>query len=146
MRSPDGDILKVLMRILTKELRFLEKGGAACCGISLPQAMAITELGVVKAVSLNELADALNVDKSTMSRTVENLVCKGYALREAHPEDRRSTVIKCTGEGEVVFKSIEEMTDDYYKRLMESIPEDKREQVIESIRLLIEAARKNECC
>jgi hypothetical protein len=36
--------------------------------------------------------------------------------------------------------------DRYYKAIFNSVPEEKREQVLDSLKLLIEAVNKNKCC
>ena len=94
----------------------------------------------------NELAELLILDKSTMSRTINNLVEDGLVVRELHPEDRRYITIKLTEAGKSVFKDIEEGMSKYYKDVFNSIPESNRKQVIDSLKLLIQAVNQNKCC
>ena len=49
----------------------LDRGDAICCGVSLTQCHTIVEIAKAGSISLNELADILTLDKSTVSRTVE---------------------------------------------------------------------------
>jgi len=88
----------------------------------------------------------LTLDKSTMSRTINNLVEEGLVIRELHSEDRRYITIKLTDEGINVFKNIEGGMNEYYKSVFTSIPEVNREQVLDSLKLLIEAVNQNKCC
>jgi len=81
-----------------------------------------------------------------MSRTINNLVESGLVVRELHPEDRRYVTIKLTDEGMNVFKNIESSMEQYYQSIFLSIVEDKREQVLDSLQLIIDAAKKNKCC
>lgn len=67
-------------------------------------------------------------------------------IRELHPEDRRYVTIKLTDEGIQIFKNIEGTMDKYYKNIFMSISEDKREQILDSLKLLIDAVHKNKCC
>lgn len=143
----NGDAyLKKLVRIIMREQAYIDKNEVQCCGVSLPQLYALASINDIKEVSLNELAEVSNVDKSTMSRTVENLVSKELAVREEHPEDRRYTVIRLTKNGCSVANLYEESMDSYYKKIFDSIPEEKKEQVLESLELLIAAVDKNKCC
>jgi DNA-binding MarR family transcriptional regulator len=138
--------LRELIRILVRNLGILEKSEASCCGTTVSQCHAIVEIGRLNEISLNELAELLALDKSTMSRTINNLVESGLVVRELHSEDRRFVTIKLTDEGKGVFESIEGSMEQYYKSIFSSIPEEKREQVLESLQLVIDAARQNKCC
>jgi DNA-binding MarR family transcriptional regulator len=140
------DTLRELVRLLVRKLGILEKSDSCCCGVTLTQCHAIVEIGRKGQISLNELADMLGLDKSTMSRTVNNLVESGLVDREADTGNRRYVVIQLNEKGLEVFKSIEESNEGYYESVMGSIPEEKREQVAESLELLLKAIAKTECC
>lgn len=146
MEKQGDKYLRELIRILVRNLGILEKGEATCCGTTISQCHAIVEIGRTKQISLNELADLLGLDKSTMSRTINNLVENNLVIRETHAEDRRYVTIELTENGKEVYKSIENSMGIYYKQILESIPEDKREQVLESLKLLTDAVKENKCC
>lgn len=146
MENQGSSCLRELIRILERNLGVLEKSDAACCGVTIVQCHAIVEIGRAKEISLIELAELLSVDKSTMSRTVNNLVEAKLVIRELHTEDRRYVTIKLTEEGTEVFENIEGNMGQYYLKIFESIPEGKRNQVLESLKLLTEAIKKNKCC
>lgn len=138
--------IRELVRLFIRNLEILEKNEASCCGITVGQCHAIVEIGRAGSISLNELALLLNLDNSTMSRTVNNLVQQELAQREADPQDRRFVSIRLTEKGGEVFRGIEEEMTLYFNKVFEDIPERKRDQVIESLELLLEAVRKNKCC
>jgi DNA-binding MarR family transcriptional regulator len=142
----DSHYLRELIRILVRNLGILEKGEIPCCGVTISQCHTIVEIGRSGEVSLNELAEILNLDKSTMSRTVNNLVDQNFVIRDIPSEDRRYVKIKLTEEGYKVFKTIENNMEAYYKNILDSIPIDKRNQVIESLKLLVKAVKENKCC
>ena len=146
MENQGSNYLRELIRVLVRNLGILEKSDASCCGVTISQCHAIVEIGRSGEVSLNELAELLALDKSTMSRTINNLVEDGLVIRELDPEDRRYVKIKLTDKGIKIFKDIEESMDRYYKAIFNSVPEEKREQVLDSLKLLIEAVNKNKCC
>jgi len=146
MENRASDYLHELIRVLVRNLGILEKSDASCCGVTISQCHAIVEIGRSGEVSLSELAELLALDKSTMSRTINNLVEDGLVIRELDPEDRRYVKIKLTDKGIKIFKDIEESMDRYYKSIFNSVPEEKREQVLDSLKLLIEAVNKNKCC
>lgn len=146
MKERSGHFLRELIRILIRNLGILEKSEASCCGATLSQCHAIVEIGRAGDISLNELSERLNLDKSTMSRTVKNLVDQGLVIRDIHSEDRRYVKIKLTEEGYKVFKATEDSMEEYYMNIFDSIPMDKRDQVMESLQLLVNVVRENKCC
>lgn len=146
MENQGSHYLRELLRLLVKNLGILEKSDASCCGVTISQCHAIVEIGRAKEISLNELAETLVLDKSTMSRTINNLVDGNLVVRELHPEDRRYVTIKLTETGVKIFNNIEEGMEEYYKTIFTSISEDKREQVLESLKLLAKAIKENKCC
>lgn len=146
MINQGSEILRELIRILVRDLGVLEKSDASCCGVSLAQCHAIVEIGRKEKISLVDLASLLGLDKSTMSRTINNLVESDLVLRDLDLENRRYVIIQLTEKGSSVFRNIEESMDVYYKSIFNSIPENKRGQVLESLQLLKEAVESNKCC
>ena len=146
MISQGSDVLRELLRVLVRNLGILEKSDASCCGVTVTQCHAIVEIGRNEKISLVDLADLLGVDKSTMSRTVNNLVEADLAVRELDAENRRYVIIQLTENGKGVFQNIEQSMESYYENIFGSIQEDKRSQVLESLPLLTDAVRNNRCC
>jgi DNA-binding MarR family transcriptional regulator len=146
MDNKESHFLRELIRVLVRNLGILEESEASCCGTTVSQCHAIVEIGRAKDISLNKLSEILALDKSTMSRTINKLVDSGLAIRELHPEDRRYVSIKLTVEGIKIFDNIESSMEKYYQSIFSSIPEGKREQVLESLQLIINAAKENKCC
>lgn len=146
MMEHGSQTLRELIRVLIRNLGILEKGDASCCGITITQCHAIAEIGRKEKISLIDLADLLCVDKSTMSRTIDNLVEAELALRDPDQENRRYITIRLTEDGQNAFRNIENSMAAYFTSILEQIPEEKREQVFESLRLLTEAAEKCKCC
>lgn len=143
MINQGSGMLRELIRILVRDLGILEKSDASCCGISLAQCHAIVEIGRKETISLVDLSGLLGLDKSTMSRTINNLVESDFVIREADRKNRRYVIIQLTEKGRSVFKDIEESMETYYRDIFNTIPESKREQVLESLALLKEAVESN---
>lgn len=132
------------IRRLEIKMGLLNDSQMNCCKVTMAQCHAIVEIGRAGSISLAELAGILNLDSSTMSRTVNNLVNNGYVLRELDPKDRRYVTIELTESGKAVFKEIESGMEQKFSAILKRIPEDKRAQVIESLELLLEAFES--CC
>jgi len=146
MNNVNSNDLRELIRILVRNLGLLEKDQAGCCGVTLAQCHAIVEIGRSKEINLNNLAELLNLDKSTMSRTIENLVNQNLVLREIHTENRRYIKIKLTEKGVEIFRGIEANMDDYYNNIISLIPADKKNQVLDSLQILVDTLKVTKCC
>lgn len=138
--------LRELIRKLERKLGLLDEQVMSCCGVTMAQCHALVEVGRSKQMSLNELAEMLNLENSTMSRTVNNLVNSELVKRDIDPQDRRYVSISLTENGSKLFEGIEESRNQYYLSIFNAIPQEKREQVIESLELLLEALDSNSCC
>lgn len=138
--------LRELTRLLVRNLGILDKSEASCCGTTIGQCHAIVEIGRAQEISLNELADILKLDNSTMSRTVNNLVDQQLVVREVDAQDRRYVKMKLTNKGVAVYWSIENNMNIYFQSILNDIPEEKHGQIIESLVLLVEAMNNKKCC
>lgn len=146
MTTENEVVLRELLRLLVRDLGLLQKEDAACCGISVTQCHALVEVGRRGQMNLVELSDCLDLDKSTMSRTISSLTESGYVNRTTDNDNRRYVQISLQPEGQAVFKSIEETMNRYYQCIFEAIPEEKRPQVVESLELLLNAVKQSACC
>lgn len=137
--------LRELVRLMERKLGVLEDG-MKCCGVSLAQCHALVEIGRAGSISLIELANLINLDNSTMSRTVNNLVNNQMAERELDPADRRYVTIKLTQAGTKAYNEIESNMEKYFMNIFDAIPENKQDQVLESLQILLKAFAEIECC
>lgn len=138
--------LRESIRQMERKLGVLEESEISCCGITFTQCHALVEIGRAKDISLGDLSEMLNLDNSTMSRTVNNLVNSELAERELDPKDRRYVTIRLTESGKKLFEDIEESMYLYYQRVFQSISAEKQDQVLESLQILLEAISNIECC
>ncbi len=136
-----------------KSIRKLERkllgqldGDTVCCGVTIAQChvlLAVEEKGLT---TITELATELELDKSTLSRTIDGLVTIGLVSRQTDAGNRRSQRISLTARGSEVTKRINGRWNDYFTSLFNRIPEAKHQAVLEGIALLAEAIRVDERC
>lgn len=138
--------LRESVRQLERKLGILEDGEMSCCSLTLAQCHALVEIGRAECISLIELAKLLDLDNSTMSRTVNNLVNSGMAERALDPNDRRYVTIRLTPEGNGDFREIESNMNEYYARIYAAIPPEDRKKVLEGLQILLKAIEDSECC
>jgi DNA-binding MarR family transcriptional regulator len=138
--------LRETVRMLERKLGTLEDFQMSCCGITMAQCHALVEIGRAENISLNELAELLNLESSSMSRTVNNLVNNDLVKRDIDPQDRRYVTITLTESGCTLFKDIEERMNLYFTKVYERLPVNKRDQVLDSLQILLSAIGNMECC
>ena len=143
MEKQGYNYLRELIRVLVRNLGILEKSEVTCCGTTISQCHAIVEIGRAKQISLNEISELLGLEKSTMSRTINNLVEDNSVIRETHAKDRRYINIELTNKGQGIYQNIENSMGIYYKKIFQSIPDDKRQQVLESLEILDNVIKNN---
>jgi DNA-binding MarR family transcriptional regulator len=110
-----------------------------CCGVSIAQCHCLLAIEELKRTTVGELADYLQLDKSTLSRTVESLVQIGFIDRETDPNDRRRTWIYLTETGMKQAEEMHQVNDEYFLHVIDHIPNREQEQVVRSLGLFIDA-------
>lgn len=138
--------LRETVRLLTRRLGLLEKSEASCCDVTLAQCHAIVEIARAGQISLNDLAELLCLDKSTVSRSVDNLVAGGLVERQTDPADRRCLALSLTNRGREVLTDIETRMENYFVGVIANIPAADRQRVIDSLELLARAACQPGSC
>lgn len=111
-----------------------------CCGdVSVAQRVALQLLNATP-MDCSTLAERTGVTKGAVTRLVEGLKKRGWARRKADKRDGRRFVLGLTAAGRKKAKALEELNEATIRRLFDEIPENKRDQVHESLRLLRAAA------
>ena len=96
-----------------------------------------------------ELSEILDLDKSTLSRTVDSLVKEGYVVREIPPDNRRTVKLSLTKKGKMAVDEINVNCDGYYQKLLQDIKPAERAAVMKSLAAVAHAMthiRKNTGC
>lgn len=92
-------------------------------------------------LTIVEIANRQNVEKPTISRTVQRLVDLGYV--ESTPgKDKREKLIQITASGEDVCTEIRETVDQFEKDALLGISEEEQQEVIRILTTVNENLRK----
>lgn len=118
------------------------KQNNCCSGITLKQCHTLLALEDLKTSSLSDLANKLYIDKSSASRSIENLHQLGLVKRETNPENRRETILTLTHKGISLVNNINKDNNEFYQNILEKIPKEKIETIIESLDILSDAIYK----
>jgi len=115
-----------------------------CCGVTVAQCHCLFAIEDLGKTTVGDLADYLNLDKSTLSRTVESLVRLGYVNRENNLDDRRSYLITMSPAGHQQVDKMHIVNDLYFSQVFESIPETDRELIAKHLSLFVDAIKQYE--
>jgi DNA-binding MarR family transcriptional regulator len=89
-----------------------------------------------------ELVDRLHLDRSSVSRLVDRLAARGWVERANGP-DRRTVRLLPTPAGRRVAADVAGARAKRFAALLEAVPADRRDEVLDAIRLLTVAAREH---
>jgi DNA-binding MarR family transcriptional regulator len=130
------------LRVLEREVGLSMASETDCCGVTQAQCHILLETEQRGCTSVTELASLLELDKSTLSRTVDAMYRSGLLDRQVDSCCRRQQVIRLTDKGREKADTINALCDASYRRLFDFIPEQKRRSVLESTALLADAMRR----
>ncbi|OHD55127.1 MAG: hypothetical protein A2Y33_01085 [Spirochaetes bacterium GWF1_51_8] len=136
-----GELRKTL-RILEREIEKVIEDQSGCCGVSFAQCHTLLEIEEIGEVSIKALSERLELDNSTLSRTIDKMVKDGLIHRTENPSDRRYLMLSLTDNGKKTANSIGLMCNGYYRELFENIPVEKHNQIIDSIGILASSMKK----
>lgn len=142
--------LREKVRIIEREAGGVFEGDKACCGVTTAQCHTLLEIGSKGPISLVDLAAKLGLDTSTLSRTIQGLVLLEMVDRQTNEKDRRYVALSLTEQGRRAVDKINSLYNDHFARILELLPEERRETIIKAVGEFADAVRryKNEsgCC
>ncbi|OLO26773.1 hypothetical protein BTR23_22060 [Alkalihalophilus pseudofirmus] len=111
------------------------------CGqpISISEAHTIMEIKLRGEVTQSNLTQILNLEKSTVSRLVQQLEKKEWVNREMSPKDQRMKVLRLSEKGQKVAQRLENSRLEKFDSILANIPENRHKEVIVALELLIQA-------
>lgn len=145
MSTPLRDVrrLRAAIRVLERELALDLRAQTACCGVTTAQCHLLLEIDRRGPSTGGELAEALSLDKSTLSRTLDGLVEARLAARQPHPGDGRAQRVTLTAAGEAAVRRIDGACDGDYRVLLDQVPGSRRAALVAAAEELAEALRRS---
>ena len=114
---PD-DELRQVMRRLVRLGGLLEPHDHGGLKVSLSEVMALGELVDVEAMSQQDLAARLGLEKSTVSRLAGGLEARGWLIRERDPANRRYYRLRLTGDGRDAAQRVGQSLRHHHEKLL----------------------------
>lgn len=139
-----GDMVRKLVRMF----QLFERDQIKVHGFTTTQCYTLLEIDKSGSIPMNALSEKMNLNSSTMTRILDNLVRDGFIVRQKSPEDRRLVLVALSDKGKASAKQLNASVNGYYKKVIESIPEGRLEEVLKSADLLVHAFEKSNpnCC
>ncbi|MBX2862261.1 MAG: MarR family transcriptional regulator [Leptolyngbyaceae cyanobacterium MAG.088] len=116
------------------------------CGqsVTVAEAHALMELTDKTLLSQNELAERLSLEKSTVSRLAKVLERRGWIERNRNHADRRIIQLTLTKDGRRAAEQLATARREKFDRILSSIPKAQRVDVLDSLKILVEAIYESE--
>lgn len=133
-------LIRELFREVTRLTGTLGREKPVVDDLTMTQCHILIEIGD-RAMRHGDLAGALGVDPSSLTRTLTHLEKDGYVKRETNPKSRREVLISLTAKGMDALRKVNRVMDALFEKLLAQIPEEKREVVETGIRVLLEVIR-----
>lgn len=128
------------LTLLFQRFNALQRGEKRCFGVTMSQCVTLELLHREGRRTVRGLAEGLGLDPSTVSRVVDGLEREGlvHRTRDAR-RDRRRVFVSLSDRGRRLARRLEQQADAYCARILERIPRDRRDDVLHTLRVLVEA-------
>lgn len=139
-----GEMVKKLVRVF----QLFERDQIKIHGFTTSQCYTLLEINKSGGLTVSELSDKMNLNASTMTRVLDNLVRDEYVIRDRDESDRRVVTLALTDKGREAVSVLNRSVNDYYKKIIEAIPEGQMEEILKSVGILLNAFEKANpnCC
>jgi DNA-binding MarR family transcriptional regulator len=113
------------------------------CGfqLSTSQVFSLQELED-KALTIGELAERLLLERSSVSRLIDNLEKNGFVSRALNEENRREVLVSLTNKGRNSLQKVREQSLHYYESILEDVSEYDQQQILTGFKLFTKALEK----
>jgi DNA-binding MarR family transcriptional regulator len=132
----DANELSESLTELIRVVQFRDRDRACCYDVSVSQYYALKAVSDAGALTVNELAALLYLDKSTVSRIANGLVEQGYWARERDPADGRVVRLEVTDEGRGLCARIAHDLAREYAELLADLDPEVRSAISQVVRRL----------
>lgn len=125
---------------LVKKYQFRDREQILCWGISVSQCYILETLHAEGALTVGELAKKMHLKISTITRVFNQLVKKGYAIREKDPKDKRIYLCKLTSEGKEIYGKLWSNVYESEKAVLDNFEPEQRKLLIEFLKKMNQSA------
>jgi DNA-binding MarR family transcriptional regulator len=129
------------LRTLERQVELALVTQTECCGVTPAQCHLLLAAEEAGEASVGDLAAVLELDPSTLSRTVDGLVRAGVLERREDPENRRRQLVQLTASGREKADSINDLCDRFYDGLLATLPAGEKDMLVAALPLFARTMR-----
>ena len=149
MNNQNTELMEIFAG-LSQVTRCCRQDVAFCEGVTFHQFMILDALAGKKEMQISDLHKLLAVEKSTTTRLVNPLIQKRLLKREKAQHDSRAATLILTADGKKIHQKVSLCLAGFFQKITQNIPQDKKQQILESIRVFIGAIKNSaadySCC
>lgn len=112
--------------------------------VSMSEVFALRELSEEGALSQQDLAFRLGLEKSTVSRLAAGMEARGWLSREREATNRRSYQLRLTAEGQDVARRVGKDLRDHHAHLLELLTPQERQALTTGLTGLVRAMESHD--
>lgn len=102
-----------------------------------PRARCVLSTALDAGLTQTEIADRIDIDKTTMVVTMDALESAGYAERKPSPTDRRARVVVVTESGREIVAKADGLYEEIVGSVLGSLPQDERDGLVNGLTRLV---------
>jgi DNA-binding MarR family transcriptional regulator len=106
-------------------------------GLTGPQLIVLKELVETSAMSVGQLADAVNLSQATVTGILDRLERKGMVSRNRSTEDKRKVLVSPTVAAEKVLEGAPPLLQEHFTEAFRELPEWEQTQVLSSLQRIV---------
>ena len=95
-------------------------------GLTVPKFRALIVISRLKSTVTSEVAHLSSVDRTTLTRTLDQLVSAGLVHRTPSPTDRRVVRLSLSAAGEQLVEQARDASHNYNETMLMGVPDDRR--------------------
>ena len=134
----DREILSIMTE-LSKAVRCCRQDEVFCEDVTYTQFIILDAVARDQKLNMARLHDELSVDKSTTTRLVAPLIKRKLVVRGRADHDSRAVTLKLTDQGKEVDEKVWQCLISFTRAIEAEIPDEKREGVLECVRMFLRA-------
>ncbi len=147
MEKKDIVELRGVFQQFIRSFGLLEQTKTPCgFSLSLSQVFALQELEN-QTLTVTELAEKLELERSSVSRLVDGLVKGGFVQRELNESNRREVILSLTEKGWRSIRKVRDQSVNFYDTILNQMPESQQYLFLDSFKTftqsLVEVRKKN---
>lgn len=121
-------LVRLFANVLDIEEKCLKVGDFS--DLSISEMHVIDNIGVNRERTMSDTAKDLRITSGTLTTAIDNLIKKGYVIRERSLEDRRVVKIKLTESGVAAYRSHEDFHKDLVISALQQLDSTEEELLI----------------